>query len=209
MGSIVEEYGGWEAVYRELPPTELPWNAGAPDADLVAFVQSMPECGGIALDIGTGPGHDAAFLASAGFSVLACDVSKSAIELAEENIRAAGCLNRVDLRETDILSLRLPNRLSFAYDRGCWHFLSLKDRQLYLEKVQAALDPGAPFLLRTFSDAQEPGSGPKRFSKEELESELRPFFDVEEIRAGIFSGPRGPKAYLSILRKPEIIGGAL
>lgn len=207
MASIVDEFGSWEGVYQGVPPAKLPWNAGAADEDLVAFVQTLPDCSGIALDVGTGPGHDAAFLARAGFAVLACDISKSAIDLAADTIKACGQLQHVDLREANILELTLPARLSFAYDRGCWHFLNAKDRLRCLEKISAALTPGAPFLLRTFSDAQDPGSGPKRFSKQELETELCPYFDLLEIRDGVFSGPSGPKAYLSILRKPEIIGG--
>jgi len=207
VASIVEEYGSWEGVYREVPAAQLPWNAGAPDPDLVSFINTMTKPSGIALDIGTGPGHDAAFLAASGFSVLACDISKTAIELAKQTIDAKGYAQRVDLRETDILELPLPPRLAFAYDRGCWHFLNNENRQRYLKKLHASLDFSAPFLLRTFSDLEEPGPGPKRFSKEELEAELRPLFDVEEIREGIFAGPRGPKAYLSILRKPEILGG--
>src|SRR5882672_8366190 len=88
----------WEDRYRTTKAEALPWNAGGPDPDLVRLVKSgristggsgLP-AGRQALDLGTGPGHDAVFLIQEGFNVIAIDISPSAIRLARENASAAG-----------------------------------------------------------------------------------------------------------------------
>jgi hypothetical protein len=43
--------GGWDAVYRDLKPEDLPWNAGGPDPDLVRLVESGAVPIGRAIDL--------------------------------------------------------------------------------------------------------------------------------------------------------------
>src|SRR5579864_7182594 len=95
MTAIEEEE--WEKRYRTTKPEDLPWNAGGPDTDLVRLVQngripigqaSLPDKQ--ALDLGTGPGHDAVFLLQQGFHVIAIDISATAVQLARENASNAG-----------------------------------------------------------------------------------------------------------------------
>src|SRR5438046_7438559 len=80
----------WEERYRTTKAEDLPWNAGKPDPDLVRLVKSGKILVGHALDIGTGPGHDAVFLIQQGFDVIAIDISPSAIRLAREYASSAG-----------------------------------------------------------------------------------------------------------------------
>ena len=86
----MSELRDWEDVYLKTKPEELRWNAGGPDPDLVRLVKSGRIPVGHALDIGSGPGHDAVFLIQEGFIVLAIDISPSAVKLARENASAAG-----------------------------------------------------------------------------------------------------------------------
>ena len=67
----------WEEIYTRNCPEELPWNAGGPDPDLVRLVKAGTIPAGQALDIGTGPGHDAVFLIQHGFNVIGIDISPS------------------------------------------------------------------------------------------------------------------------------------
>ena len=76
------EDSSWEDFYIKTKPEALPWNAGGPDPDLVRLVRSgqIPAgqaclTGRQALDIGTGPGHDAVFLMQQGFNIIAIDTS--------------------------------------------------------------------------------------------------------------------------------------
>ena len=61
------------------PAESLPWNAGGPDADLVRLVDQGRIPVGHALDLGTGPGHDAVFLIERAFQVIAIDIKAGRI----------------------------------------------------------------------------------------------------------------------------------
>lgn len=199
---IIEQFGSWDAVYRDMAPEELPWNAGGPDSELVRLVEAGTIPPGRALDLGAGPGHDAAFLAKKGFKVLALDISPKAIALARKTAKAAGVEKAVDFRVEDVLKLSSPEgSAAFVNDRGCFHVLAPADRARYLELIHRVLVPGGLLFLRTFSDQEPPGPGPHRFSRKELEELFAERFDMLELKDGIFEGPRKPKAYLCLLRK--------
>jgi SAM-dependent methyltransferase len=199
---LVDQHGGWDGVYKALKASDLPWNAGAPDSDLVRLADAGSLPLGRALDAGAGPGHDAAFLAARGWSVLAVDLSGEALKLAEKTVRAEGQQGRVTLREADVLKLKEPSE-SFAlvHDRGCFHTLPAEDRPRYVSQMARLLQPGGKVVLRTFSDQEPAGPGPHRFTKDELEALWAKQFHFEDFREGVFEGPRKPKAYLSLLRK--------
>lgn len=199
---LVERHGGWDGVYKALSPAELPWNAGGPDSDLVRLADAGSLPLGRALDAGAGPGHDAAFLAKRGWSVLAVDLSAEALKLAERTVRAEGQQGRVTLKEADVLKLKEPaESFALVVDRGCFHTLAPADRARYVSAMGRLLQPGGKVVLRTFSDQEPDGPGPHRFTKAELEALWGGAFHFEDFREGIFEGPRKPKAYLSLLRK--------
>jgi len=192
----------WEAIYRGVKPEELPWNAGEPDSELVRLVKYGILKPGRAADIGTGPGHDAIYLAQRGFRVLAVDIAPAAVTLARANAKKAEVESAIEFLAEDILKLFLqPASIDFVNDRGCFHVLDSYGRKAYLRRVAGALAPGGLLLLRTFSDQEPPGPGPRRFTKRELKDFFRPKFEFLELRPGVFAGPRKPKAYICLLRK--------
>lgn len=70
-------------------PAATPWDVGEPQP----FVKQLAAHGvirGEVLDVGTGPGHNAIYLASQGYSVTGIDGAANAIERARGNARAAG-----------------------------------------------------------------------------------------------------------------------
>jgi SAM-dependent methyltransferase len=199
---IVEQHGGWNELYRDLKPEDLPWNAGGPDSELVRLVESGAIPVGRAIDIGTGPGHDAIYLAQKRFKVLAIDIAPAAIELARANAKTAGTGAAIDFRLEDVLKLSSPaGSATFVNDRGCFHVLRAEDRQTYVGRVADVLFPKGLLFLRTFSEAEPPGPGPYRFTRKELEDAFSPRFDVVEFKEGVFEGPRKPKAHLCLFRK--------
>lgn len=202
--SLVDRHGSWDAVYRDLKPEDLPWNAGGPDADLVRFVEAEKIPVGRAIDLGTGPGHDAIFLAKKQFQVLAIDISPAAIELAKANAKRAGIGVAVDYRVEDVLKLSSPpESATFVNDRGCFHVLAPADRQAYIERVYRVLAPGGQLFLRTFSDKEPPGPGPHRFTRKELEELFSSRFHFLDIREGEFTGLKKPRAYVCLLRRRD------
>lgn len=202
--SLIDQHGSWDAVYRDLAPDQLPWNAGGPDPDLVRLVESGKVPVGRAIDLGAGPGHDAIFLAKKGFRVLAVDIAPAAIELAKANARLAGVGVAVDYRVEDILRLSSPTgTATFVNDRGCFHVLAPADRQTYIDRVHGVLALGGHLFLRVFSEKEPPGSGPSRFTRKELEDLFAAKFEFLEFGEGVFAGPRKPNAYLCLLQKKD------
>jgi SAM-dependent methyltransferase len=190
----------WEARYAESDPKTLPWNAGKPDADLVRLVTEGTVPVGQALDIGTGPGHDAVFLIQHGFNVIGIDISPTAVVLARENASSAGLFGF--FQQGDLLDIPVESRfIDFAYDRGCFHVLEAQDRPQAVREVHRVLRDGGLYLLRVFSDKEPEGPGPHRFTKKELDDLFSKQFKILKIWEGVFEGSHKPKSYSMLMEK--------
>jgi ubiquinone/menaquinone biosynthesis C-methylase UbiE len=190
----------WESVYLKSSPESLPWNAGGPDADLVRLVNEGTIPVGQALDIGTGPGHDAVFLIQKGFNVIGIDISPSAVKLARETASNAGLFGFFQVG--DLRQIPVEDRfIDFAYDRGCFHVLPPEDRPQAVTEVHRVLRKEGLYLLKVFSD-KEPGSdGPHRFTRQELDDLFKEKFKTLKFWDGAFDGPRKPKSYAMLMEK--------
>lgn len=145
----------WENIYLTNAPEALPWNAGKPDRDLERLIKEgahrLP--GRQALDIGTGPGHDAVFLIQQGFDVIAIDISPSAIQLARENASHHGLFGffqQGDLRQIPVED----GWIDFAHDRGCFHILDPEDQPQAVREIARVLKPQGLFLIKLFKEAE-------------------------------------------------------
>ncbi len=201
----------WEDMYIQTRPEALPWNAGGPDPDLVRLIKGGTIPVGQALDIGTGPGHDAVFLIQHGFNVIGIDISPSAVVLARENASNAGLFGF--FQQGDIRRIPVEDRfIDFVYDRGCFHVLAPKDQGTAVHEIHRVLKKGGLFLLRVFSDKEPPspsplpreraqGEGPHRFTRKELEDLFGAKFKILKTWEGVFEGPRKPKSYSLLMEK--------
>src|SRR5437879_4015864 len=205
----------WEDVYIQTNPNALPWDAGGPHADLARLVNSGTIPVGQALDIGTGPGHDAVFLIQHGFNVIGIDISPSAVKLARENASQAGLFGFFQVG--DIRQIPVEDHfIDFAYDRGCLHVLAPEDRPQAVAEVWRVLRKGGLYLLRVFSDKEPPATqaggrapdgwrsvpdGPHRFTRKELEDLFRGKFRTLQFWEGVFEGSRKPKSYSMLMEK--------
>jgi len=201
---LVEELGGWDEVYKSVAETELPWNAGGPDSDLVRLVGEGKIPKGRVLDLGVGPGHDAAFLAKEGYDVYAIDISSAALNLARKTANAFGVEDKIKFMQADVLDMKVgAGAVSFVYDRGCFHVFKPEQRPFYIGRIHRALKRDGKLLIRTFSDKVPPGPGPHRFTKSELLTCFESGYELEFIEEGIFEGPRKPEAWLALFRKKD------
>ena len=190
----------WEDMYTQNKPESLPWNAGGPDSDLVRLVNDGTLPVGQALDIGTGPGHDAVFLIQHGFNVIGIDISPTAVVLARENASNAGLFGF--FQQGDIRKIPVEDHfIDFAYDRGCFHVLEPADRPKAVDEIHRVLKKRGLFLLRVFSEKEPAGSGPHRFTRKELDDVLGPKFRVLKFWEGVFEGPIKPKSYSLLMEK--------
>jgi SAM-dependent methyltransferase len=190
----------WENRYLSTQVDQLPWNAGGPDPDLVRLVKSGRIPVGQALDLGTGPGHDAVYLIQQGFNVIAIDISPSAVTLARENASNAGLFGFFQTGDIRRIPVE-DNFIDFVNDRGCFHVLEEPDRLKAVEEIPRVLKWRGHFLLRVFSDKEAMGEGPHRFTRKELEDLFQSKFKILEFWEGIFEGPMKPKSYSMLMER--------
>jgi SAM-dependent methyltransferase len=133
-----------------------------PTAELAALISMLPP--GRALDVGCGHGTEALFLASCGWSVIAIDRDRRAIDIAEKRRRQLGLTreglqfqagNALDYRE------RTPGTFDLVIERlfyvnlfpeGSWDRRTAEeyrlDRRRLISTAAYALQSGARFLIR-------------------------------------------------------------
>jgi SAM-dependent methyltransferase len=134
-----------------------PWDREIP-AELVEIItgpDSLPP--GRALDMGSGKGGKAVFMAEHGWRVTAVENVPLAMREARRRADRAGV--RIDFRAGDVTrlaDLELDPGYSLIFDFGCYHGLSSSQRAAYARGVNAVAAHGATLLLMGFTRALPP-----------------------------------------------------
>jgi SAM-dependent methyltransferase len=180
---------------------ELPWDTGKPEPLLVEFVTLGRIRPTRTLEIGTGTGTNALWLAERGFDVLGIDVATLAIET------AIAKLDRRDLHcrfaALDFLVASPPEGpFEFVFDRGCFHvFDEPEERARFAARVAATLVPGGLWL--SFIGSTEGGlreMGPPQRSAREVVLAIEPALEIVELRAAEFRD-HSAKAWFCLSRR--------
>jgi len=183
-----------DAIYRNRPLDQIPWNIESPPDALVELVKSGKVDICKAIDLGCGFGHYTIYMASFGFDMTGVDVSPTAIKIARENAkkRDVRCHFIVadvlgDLGETE-------ETYDFAYDWELLHHIFPEGRKRYVENVSKILNPQGQYLSVCFNekDPHFGGSGKYRetplgtilyfSSEDELRKIFEPYFNIQELR---------------------------
>lgn len=168
-----EDFGAgfWDARYRER---DAVWS-GEPNPQLVAEVAGLPP--GSALDVGSGEGADAIWLASRGWTVTAVDFSAEALARAAARDAPA---DRITWEQQDVTAWQPP---AAAFDLVSAQFMHLPPEQrLPLHRrLASAVAPGG-LLLIVGHDPSDLGSTVRRPSRPHV------LFTAEEAAAAV-SGP--------------------
>lgn len=190
LAARAQSCDSWEQQYQTRAPESLPWFTATLDEDLAQALGSVAPASAPRrlLDLGTGVGTTAIFAAQAGFSVVATDVSASALAIAK---RRAGALPIAWLLD-DITASQLWGQFDVVVDRGCLHTLPRERWPLYAAEVGRRLVSGGELLLK--QHAVDAGS---RWLTQPLrEDDLQPLFgaqfDVVAIAAAQFDGTFAP-----------------
>ncbi|HZY93376.1 MAG TPA: class I SAM-dependent methyltransferase [Candidatus Bathyarchaeia archaeon] len=155
---------------------------------------------GRVLDVGCGTGENALYLAGTGFSVVGVDLSNRAITAAKP--KAAERKLRVDFRAGNVLSLDFKdNVFDNVIDSGLFHTFPDNDRSSYAREIARVLVTGGRYFMLCFSE-KEPTDwgGPRRVTREEIETTFSPLFNINYIRDTLFATRfhnNGGKAYLT------------
>ncbi|OJY39185.1 class I SAM-dependent methyltransferase [Pseudonocardia sp. 73-21] len=128
----------WDARYAEA---DAVWS-GNPNPVLVAEAADLPP--GSALDIGSGEGADAIWLAARGWTVTGLDVSDVALQRAAAHAGAAGV--RITWRQAD-LTLDAPVGTGFDLVTAQFMHLPSEQRRALHRRLAAAVAPGGTLLV--------------------------------------------------------------
>ena len=120
------------------------WHLSGPSPELASALDDgwLPRAGR-AVDIGSGLGSEAGYLARRGWQVAGLDLSEVAAARAAAEHGGAAFL-RADARRLPFAS----RSLDAALDRGCFHYLAPGDRPRYSGELRRVLRPGGKLLLR-------------------------------------------------------------
>ncbi|NJP92949.1 NAD(P)/FAD-dependent oxidoreductase [Nonomuraea sp. FMUSA5-5] len=130
----------WDGRYRQ---SERIWS-GDPNAILVRELSDVPP--GTALDLGSGEGGDAIWLAGKGWKVTATDLSGVALRRAARHADEAGVGDRIDWQQHD-LGKTFPEG-TFDLVTACYlHSSGDLPRQAILRRAAAAVAPGGLLLV--------------------------------------------------------------
>ncbi len=122
------------------------------------------------LDVGCGPGYatlDLAEIVGPGGRIVAMDRSRRFLDALNAASRQRGLSNIIDARELDLDDAELPAAgADGAWSR--WVFAFVKRPRDLLARVQAALRPGATFVLHEYFDYSTWRMAPRCLELEEL-----------------------------------------
>ncbi len=195
--------------FRQAYTQQPPWEIGHLQPALAAVADRIQ---GSVLDAGCGTGDCARFFASRGQVVYGVDFVPEVIAQAKAKAQAQAQGLDVCFLAMDALALgQLPQQFDNVIDSGLFHVLSETDRTAYVAALATVLRPGGYLWLLCFSEHEPPGAGPRRVSRQELESAFADSWQIESIDdvqmqtaphvpEGVFSAG-GPRAYRLVARR--------
>ena len=130
----------WEQHYSAKSQV---WS-GRVNAQLAAIVIGLDS--GRALDLGCGEGADAIWLAEHGWTVVAVDVSTTALSRAHAAAESRGMAERIDFQQHD-LTVGLPDGLFDLVSAQFLHSTVEMDRIALLRRAADVVAPGGTFLI--------------------------------------------------------------
>ncbi|WP_396613528.1 class I SAM-dependent methyltransferase (plasmid) [Haloferax sp. S1W] len=140
----------WDERFRE---GEYPTNPD-PSPVLRAYAETFPE--GQALDVATGTGRNALFLAEQGYDVDALDFSEEGLRIVRENARDKGVDDRIETVQADAETYDFP---ADTYDVITISFYRTLDR---LGDIKSALNPGGVLFYQHHLRSDPPATvGPR------------------------------------------------
>jgi SAM-dependent methyltransferase len=186
---------------------ELPWDTDVPEPHLVDLLRSgvVPK-GGRVLEIGSGTGTNALWMAGQGFDVLGVDVSERAVEMARAKAKDAP---RVAFAAADFLTGdALAGPFDFAFDRGTFHVFDEPDaRTRFASRVAALLRPDGCWLsLIGSTEGAAREFGPPRRTAGDVVSAIEPALEIVSLRGSEFHTdlPAPALAWVCLARRRTI-----
>ena len=179
-----------------------PWDSGVPPPELQELIEG-PDARkpGKALDLGSGTGTNAIYMAQHGWDVTAIDFVPRAIAAAKAKAAAAKATPRLILGDvTKLDELNVGAGYSLLFDLGCLHAIPESRRDAYVKGVDTAAITGADFLIWAFY-AKLNAITNARLTREELEQRFAATWEVTRVWDGERPRPQFPGRWYHLKRK--------
>jgi SAM-dependent methyltransferase len=130
-----------------------PRPSDVPDHRLVQLVEGPDKLApGRALDLGSGTGRNALYLAKHGWQTTGVEMVEYAVQVARQKAVAQDVsVQFVRGDVTRLADLRLGADFTLLMDGGCYHMIPTNRRDAYAESIAAVAGPGARLILVGFS----------------------------------------------------------
>ena len=157
------------------------WDSGIVPPEVMEFIQHYPP--GNALDLGCGMGTSSIALAENGWKVRGVDFIPRAIRTAQRRAKLQGLNIFFQIADvTHLPKFIFATTYELILDIGCYHGLSLSDKQKYLDQLPRLLSPGGHWLLYGFYNMD--GHGSHGFLEEDI-SHIQTDFTLLERKEGV------------------------
>jgi SAM-dependent methyltransferase len=170
---------------------------------LVGFIESRGRATGRALEVGSGTGTNAIWLAERGFEVLGVDIAPLAVEQARAKLQGKKLSCRFETLDF-LAEAPAGGPFDFVFDRGCLHvFDEAEERARFAARVASALAPGGSWLsLCGSTEGPARDTGPPRRSARELVGAIEPELEILELRSVEFkTQPVPAKAWFCLSQR--------
>jgi SAM-dependent methyltransferase len=188
----------FDNAYQGTPP----WDIGRPQAEIVRLMEQGAIAGRV-LDVGSGTGENALYLAAQGLEVWGVDGAPRAVDKA----RAKAAEREIDARFLvgNALALQaLDTRFDTVIDSGMFHTFSDEERRAFARSLAAVLRPGGRFYLLVWSE-HEPGTwGPRRVTQAEIRETFDQGWTVCYVRESVYElnvNAGGSRAWLAAIER--------
>jgi SAM-dependent methyltransferase len=208
MSEKQRSFPDWNLLYKNENVVNMPWYSKDLDPDLKEEiirrirVTANNTTSSKFLDLGTGPGTQALHLAELGFDVTASDLSEYAIK------KAKHLSNKINFIVDDILNSSLKeNEFEYVFDRGCFHVISINNRERYVAIIKSILKDGGILFLKCFNEKELREIGPYRFSSSKINEIFGKHFEILSIKNTVYQGTLNPlpKALFIVMKKRKTI----
>ena len=181
---------------------DAPWDIGRPQKEFVKL-EKAGEIVGSVLDVGSGTGENALFLAAQGHEVWGVDFSPIAITRAQDKATERN-LNVTFLTQNVLDLHTLGRTFDTIIDSGLFHVLSDEERFPFVTSLASVLCRYGTYFMLCFSEL-EPGSyGPRRVTQAEIRNAFSRTWHINYIRPAHMESrrlPNGIQAWLSSISK--------
>ena len=193
----------WDQAYQLQNPA--PWDIGRPQPAFAALVAQGGLDGSTVLDAGCGTGEHALLMAERGSVVTGIDLAESALQLAKGKAVARGLT--VTFKAGDVLTMSLPRQgFDAVVDSGLFHVFDDDDRARYVGVLGDVLRLGGTCVLMCFSDRQPGDWGPRRVTRQEIETAFSDGWSVDSLEHTLFDinptfGTTSVQAWLAVIQR--------